>query len=207
MIPVAMQAEPLNFDVNVRQPGNSFLSLCPTPRGKDWDKHMYWQNCQDDLYRAYQGICAYTCEYIPKTTAKGSVDHFYPKSRHPNLAYEWSNYRLTSQKANSNKSNHVGLADPFVITCGWFTLEFPDCMIRSGDGLSSSDKALAQTTIDILKLNKDDLYVQSRCDVILMYINRDISLNYLWRYRPFIATEIHRQMLSIDDLKVLFKVN
>jgi len=206
MIPIVMQPEPANFNNSIRQPGNSFLTSCPSPKKKDWKRHMFWQKCQKDLYQAYRGICAYTCEYMPQMTAKGSVDHFLPKSIYPNLAYEWSNYRLTSQKVNSYKSDNIGLTDPFIIKHGWFILEFPDCMVRAGNGLSSTDIATVERTIDVLKLNKDDIYVQSRCDVILEYIKGDISFNFLLKYRPFIASEIDRQKLSACDLRTLFKI-
>ena len=204
MIPVTPQAEPLSFNTNVRQPGNIFLSACPTPNHKDWNKHSYWQKASDDLYRAYGGICAYTCEWFSRTSTSSSVDHFLPKSSYPNLAYEWSNYRLTTQKANGNKGNAVGIADPFTISSGRFVLDLPSCLIKPGAGLSPADYSMIERTINILKLNDDDEYVQSRCDIILYYIKGDISLNYMWDKYPFIAHELTRQNL-LEDVKVMFK--
>jgi len=204
MMHVSSQAEPVSFDTRVRVPGNSFLSSCPSPTGKQMRKHSYWQRIEDELYAAYSGICAYTCEYIPKTVTNSSVDHFWPKSTHPYLAYEWGNYRLSSQKANNNKGDTIGLVDPFEACVGWFVLEFPSCLVKVGEGLSPSDKSRVESTIRVLKLNMDDEYVQSRCDVILDYINGDISLNYLWKIRPFIAHELTRQGI-LNSVQAMFK--
>ena len=204
MIPITIQPEPVDFDSNVRQLGNRFLSSCPNPTGKDWKKHSYWKNANGDLYRVYRGICAYTGEWFSRTSTTVSIDHFLPKVAYPLLAYEWSNYRLTTQKVNSNKSDQVGVADPSSICSGWFTLHLPSCLVMPGDNLSSSECAMVQRTIDILKLNTDDDYVQRRCDIILDYIKGDISLNYMWSKFPFIAHELTRQDV-LEEVKQIFK--
>ncbi|MDR3322202.1 MAG: hypothetical protein LBS93_07105, partial [Synergistaceae bacterium] len=167
-------------------------------------KHRYWRRASDDLYKAYDGICAYTGEWFPRTFSNASVDHFLPKSIAPNLAYEWGNYRLTTQKANSNKADNVGIADPFEIESGWFVLDVPSCLVKPGDDLSPKDFSMVQTTINVLKLNDDDEYVQGRCEIILYFIRGDISLHYMWTKYPFIAHELTRQNL-LEDVKKMFK--
>ncbi len=204
MIPVTLAAEPASFNANIRLPGNTFLSDCHTPNHRDWKAHRYWQMASNDLYRAYGGICAYTCEWFSRTSATSSIDHFFPKSSYPNLAYEWSNYRLTTQKANGNKGNSVGIADPFAIASGWFVLDLPSCLIKPGTGLPAAENSMVEFTISILKLNDDDEYVQSRCNIILYYIKGDISLNYMREKYPFIAHELVRQNL-LEDVKAMFK--
>lgn len=204
MIPVTIKPEPVSFDVNVRQPGSRFIARCPNSTNKDWPKHSYWKHASDDLYRSYGGICAYTGEWFSRTATSVSVDHFIPKSTSPNLAYEWSNYRLTTQKANNNKANHLGIADPFTISSGWFVLALPSCLIVPGESLSPSEHAMVQRTIDVLKLNDDDEYVQGRCNIIIYYIKGDITLNYMWDRYPFIAHELTRQNM-LDDVKKMFK--
>lgn len=206
MIHVAQQKEPANFDFSVRMPGKAFIASNPNPNADQLRKNNYWKRIQHDLYTAYSGVCSYTSEYIPRTVTNSSVDHFWPKSTHTNLIYEWSNYRLASQKANNNKGNHIGLVDPFEVRSGWFILEFPTCLIKEGESLSPADTSRVDNTIRVLKLNSDDEYVQSRCDVIIDYIKGDISLNYLWKIRPFIAHELTRQGLTeIEVLGPLFK--
>ncbi len=204
MIPVAIQPEPTNFDVNVRQRGNAFLINSPSPTNRLWQKHSYWKYASDDLYHAYRGICAYTGEWFSRTATSVSVDHFMPKSISPNLAYEWSNYRLTTQKANGNKSNHVGIADPFMILSGWFVLDLPSCLIIAGETLKPAERATVNRTIDILKLNEDDEYVQGRCNIIRYYVKNDITLKFMWDRYPFIAHELTRQNL-LEEVKKMFK--
>ena len=203
MIPVEQKAEPTDFDRNVRKRGTAFLSTCPRPTSKNWPKHDYWKMASDDLYRLYRGVCAYTGEWFSRTTTSASVDHFYPKSVHPNLAYEWTNYRLTTQKANGNKADHMGIVDPFLVSSGWFVLDLPSCLVFPGQGLSPADHSAVVRTIDVLKLNRDDEYVQGRCNIILYYIRGDITMNYLWDKYPFIAHELTRQNL-VEDVKNMF---
>lgn len=204
MIPVTPKPEPVEFDVRVRNFGNAFLATCPAPKGKEWHGHNYWKAVNDDLYRLYGGICAYTGEWFPRTSSTPSVDHFIPKCFAPNLAYEWSNYRLATQKANSNKGDATGIADPFTISPGWFVLDLPSCLIKPGDGLTRANFAMVERTIRVLKLNNDDEYVQGRCDIILYYIKGDISLNYMWAKYPYIAYELTRQNM-LDEVKIMFK--
>jgi hypothetical protein len=206
MICVVQQPEPASFDIRVRKPGKAFLATNPNPSEKQLREKNFWTRIQLDLYTSYNKVCAYTSEFIPRTVANSSVDHFWPKSTHVNLIYEWSNYRLASQKANNNKGNHIGLVDPFEVKTGWFILEIPTCLIKIGENLSSADASRVENTINVLKLNSDDEYAQSRCDVIEDYINGDISFNYLWKMRPFIAHELTRQGLTDREvLRVLFK--
>lgn len=124
MIPVAPQPEPQGFDSGVRQRGKSFLAANPGATKLP----NYWKNTATDLYTAYKGICASTCMYF---VAPGSVDHFVPKSRRPDLAYEWSNYRLALPQVNSYKGDSVDVLDPFVVPEGWFILDFPSCLVRA----------------------------------------------------------------------------
>jgi hypothetical protein len=203
MIPITMQPEPSSFDSDVRQRGNAFLDKCPIPTNQLWPGHNYWKYASNDLYRSYKGICAYTGEWFSRTSTSVSVDHFMPKSTYPNLAYEWSNYRLTTQKANGNKADHIGIADPFLISSGWFVLCLPSCLIAPGERLSPADYAIVQRTIAILRLNEDDEYVQGRCNIILYYIKGDITLNYMWDRYPFIAHELTRQNM-LDRIKQMF---
>ena len=203
MIPVVMQPEPDNFDIDVRQPGKSILSTNPTISDSFWKRHSYWGRISKDLYNLYRGICAYTGEWFPRTTTRASLDHFIPKSIAPSLAYEWSNYRLTTQKVNENKKGHTIIADPFEVRSGWFVLSLPGCYIVPGENLSSDEHFLVEQTINILKLNNDDS-AQSRCDIILDYINGYVNLDFLQSKYPYIAHELTRQNM-LDDVKAMFK--
>jgi hypothetical protein len=195
MIHIDRQPEPPEFDFQVRQPGLQFLKVCPNPAGEKWKGKDFWKKINADLYGAYNGVCAYTGEWFARTTSITSVDHFLPKSKAPHLAYEWGNYRLTTQKTNNNKADYI-VIDPFDVQAGWFILEIPSCLIISGENLSAEIKAQIEFTIDKLKLNLDEDYVERRYETICDYVRNDISFSFLKRHFPFIAIELERKNLT-----------
>ena len=203
MIHVDLQPEPINFHRDVRIPGKSFLQRVPVPSGKQWKNRDYWKRTSADLYGAYNGICAYTGLWFSKSTAPVSVDHFLPKSKRPELAYEWNNYRLTTQIMNNYKDDNL-IVDPFEIHNGDFILDFPSCLIKANPNLPREKIDKIQFTIDVLKLNSNDDQVQARCDIIISFVNEEISKQYLKRRYPFIAYELERQNL-LDKIKEMVK--
>ena len=185
MIPVAQQPEPHEFDKRVRQPGKAFLAANPSKKPRN-----FWNRAIDHLHKAYEGICAYTCVYIPH---QGSVDHFLPQSRYRDLAYEWSNYRLATEKVNSHKGESTDIIDPFIVQKGWFVIDFPSCLIRPALGLSQGIAEQVEKTTRISKLNTYDYFVQERCDIVIDFLDGHMSFAYLSRRYPFLAAEISRQ--------------
>lgn len=203
MIHVNIQPEPTDFDERVRQPGNDFLATCPQPNSKQWSKHNYWNRISSDLYRAYGGICAYSGQWFSKTTSQVSVDHFYPKSMHQEKAYEWDNYRLTTQIMNGYKGDKI-VMDPFEIKDGDLTIDFPSCLVKPRADMSPAEKSKASSTIQILHLNEEEQASQ-RCSIVLEYICGDISKQYLESKYPFIAKELSRQNL-FDRIKGMMRI-
>lgn len=192
MIPVKLEPEPHDFDPKVRQKGKQFLRRHGIPV-KSSQFRNYWTDIVDDLHHLYNGICAYTCIYL---IPPGSVDHFFPKSKYPHLAYEWCNYRLASPIMNNRKGESENILDPFIIQPNWFTMDFPSCLIKASSVIPSNYAKQATDTIDILKLNDDDNLVQERCDIIMEYVDGRIILQFLEMRYPFIAIEIKRQQLT-----------
>lgn len=202
MIHVAPKPEPDDFDAKVRKPGRLFLQNRPHPKGRDWNNHAYWSSCSEQLYAAYDGVCAYTGEWFSLSSLSPSVDHFYPKSKYHELAYEWSNYRLTTQKMNSYKGDKI-IIDPFKIKNGDLMIDFPSCQVKPRSDMETVEKTMAAETINILHLN-DDPMVINRYDIIVNYINGYISKVFLERRYPFIASELNRQNLY-DTIGERFK--
>lgn len=199
MIPVTPKPEPSNFNQKVRRRGKQFLKQHGIP-AKSSGFRNYWTEIVSDLHHLYDGICAYTCIYL---VSSGTVDHFLPKSKYPCLAYEWSNYRLTSAIIN-NRKGEEDILDPFVVQSGWFKIEFPSCLVKIGDLIPRERVQKATHTINILKLNADDALVQERCDIIMHYVDGNVTLQFLERRYPFIAMEIRRQDL-VNDIRDVFK--
>ena len=192
MIPVVRQPEPATFAVQVRNPGRAFLRHTPKPNRDEWKKANFWMSCLPDLRTSYRHICAYCCFWVPMDS---SVDHFQPKSTHPNLAYEWNNFRLAHPKVNGYKADKTGLLDPFNIQPGWFILDFANCHVKPNPATSKAVQDSVTHTIKELKLNLDDSLVQTRFTIVRNYSKNHCDLDFLEGYYPFIAAELKRQGL------------
>ena len=195
MIKVSQQAEYPAFDRSVRQPGLAFLRQTPRPTSRQFNRRNYWNRALTELHAAYAGICAYTAMYLPD---RGTVDHFFPKGTFPRLAYEWTNYRLSSGRVNGFKGKSTDVLDPFQIGDDWFHLDVPSCLIRANGQLGPDLKAQIHTTIDILRLNSDDTYVQERCNILVAFAKDEIKFDFLNNRYPFLAREVIR--LDIVDV-------
>lgn len=194
MIPVSLKQEPVNFNDTVRVPGQSFLSLNPHPKRDEW--RPYWTKVLPNLRLEYKGICSYSATWIPHSTGSHSVDHFLPKDLYPFLAYEWNNFRYCSSRFNSRK-RIKNILDPFTIQPGWFEINFNNMLIRPASHLSQSLKDEINNSIDILKLNSDDILVEERLIYLQDFETGEISFDYLQRKTPFIAYELVRQNIVI----------
>lgn len=203
MIRVDPKPEYPRFKAEVRAPGAAFLATCPKPTSEQFRNKNFWNRAAKDLHAAYSGICAYTAMYLPD---QGSVDHFLPKTSHPQLAYEWSNFRLASGRVNATKGNSSAILDPFLIQDDWFYMDIPACLLRPNPALPKQLRAQIATTINSLRLNQDDNYVQERCNILIDYARADISQTFLQRRYPFLAKEVTRQGLSQAALKGFFKI-
>ena len=203
MIPVAEQPEPPGFDERVRIPGQKFLSEAQNFSPLKWDGKEYWRKVIPDLREAYGGVCAY-CAFWMAPTENASVDHFIPRSVNAALAYEWSNFRLASPKINSAKGTKDVL-DPFQIEYEWFVLDFSSLMVKPNNGLESYIFNKIQDTINRLKLNKQDPWIDYRFLLVSKYIQRRINFEELKELAPFIAYELERQNLK-DDIASILRV-
>lgn len=202
MIRVALQPEYADFDADVRSPGAAFLATCPTPTSEQFRKKNFWSKAARHLQSAYSGICAYTAMYLPE---QGSVDHFLAKNSHPHLAYEWSNFRLASGRVNNSKGS-ANVLDPFQIENDWFYMDIPACLLKANPALERNLRNQISGTINSLRLNQDDHYVQERCNILMDYASEDITMGFLQRRYPFLAKEVARQGLTPEALRTVFKM-
>ena len=202
LIPVALQPEPANFNIRVREPGTQFLNINSYPQSKDWKNRDYWQRCLPQLYESYRGICAYSAEWIPLETGVATVDHYTPKSIAPNLAYEWNNYRLASLKLNSRKGNFQDVIDPFLLTDGNFQLDFPSLIVKPNSTESEQRINSIDATIKRLKLNGESA-IKSRIRWIKPYCKDEIGFHFLLQNAPFIGFELQRQNLKMQIKNIM----
>jgi hypothetical protein len=202
MIQVVEQPEYPGFNAEVRVPGAAFLANNPNPTSDQFKKKNFWQKASKELHAAYSGVCAYTAIYLPD---QGSVDHFFPKTTHPQLAYEWSNYRLASGRVNSRKGNQANILDPFEVQNDWFFLDIPACLLRANPNLPKPLRTRISGTINSLGLN-DENYADERCNILVLFAGAHVSCDFLQQRYPFLAKELTRQQLSQDALRALFKI-
>lgn len=207
MIPVKLQPEPDDFDALVRLPGNKFLKKLSLANvkltDKVWNGHKHWKAIQHPLWEAYNGICAYSAQWI-NPLSYPNVDHFIPKSVKPDLAYEWNNYRLACPHANNVKRDHQDVLDPFKVKKDWFLLDFSSLMVIPNPTLPVQLQQQIQITIDRLAINESLAHVDARSEWIKQYCVGHASFAGLKRYAPFIAYELERQGL-VETIKSMMK--
>jgi hypothetical protein len=205
VIPVTPQPAPDNFDERVKTPGNTFLATVPKPKTEQWKGKEYWQKVLPNMRKAYSGICAYSAHWIPHSTGNHSIDHFTPKDKKPELAYEWSNFRYVASRFNSRKGTK-NILDPFTLPPDWFILDFSSLLIKSNPSLSSDQKKRVNETISRkfgLNLNEDGL-VTERFEWFCEYQNKGLPFfSHLKKKVPFIAYELQRQGLADQHGNVL----
>ena len=203
MIPVEPQPEYAAFDADVREPGRMFLKAHPNPRNRHFRNRNYWGRAKKELVRAYKR-CAYT-SLRPFAVKELTVDHFLPRATHPCLAYEWDNYRLALKRLNQNKGDSEDVVDPFHVRAGWFVLDVPSCWIRPGDNLDRQTRDEVDTSINVLKLNENDLATE-RAAWLVDLAAGELSLEFVRKRYAFLAFEVERQGIE-GQLKTLFALN
>jgi hypothetical protein len=194
VIRVEPQPEPADFDERVRRPGNQGLAEGQEARAE------IWRRCLSQLWEAYGGICSYLAVRIPPGTGARSVDHLAPRSKRPELTYEWSNFRLVCSLMNSRKGAFEDVLDPCEIEDGWFTLELSSLEVLPHPDLKPALRKKVESTIERLKLNDPecvaaraehyDAYLEHQRDALL-----GLTLDRLRRWSPFVAKELTRQGL------------
>jgi hypothetical protein len=214
MIQVALPSPPVNYESEVNIPGKAFLRNTSDPTKRDWKNHRYWYRIHDYLYNEHNGICLYCASWTPRRQQSNafdhtSIDHFIPKTSNAQLAYEWSNFRLCRSRLNNYKSDFQDVLDPCLVSNYWFYLDFTSFLIKSSPHVA--DISLKQDiigTINRLRLNTDNDYVNERIQAIREYSSNNLSLNILKEKFPFIADQMRIQNFDQnykDRLRQLFQ--
>lgn len=129
-----------------------------------------WRDFHEVLAQRFSRLCAY-CEEV----CKGEVDHFRPKSRFPDLVYEWTNWLLACTPCNRAKGDKWPSAG-YVNPCAdsppsrperYFTYDTVTGEIIPRANLSSPMRERAIGMIEGLKLN-DHHHLKSRLERILL---------------------------------------
>lgn len=118
---------------------------------KDWNnfrKSKIGQQTEENLREMYADCCAY-CEGIIGTTSYNQIEHFRPKSKFPELCYEYNNLHLACQICNSNKADRFSedFIDPSV--------DEPTEHIKYSGWKAVGKDKIGEKMIDAVKLNSD----------------------------------------------------
>jgi hypothetical protein len=195
MIPVSLPAPPARYQFEVRARGRIFLAGTPHPTSEQWNRHNYWQAIHMDLYVGHQGVCVYCASWTPRPSGQRlsdhtTIDHFVPKSRNEQLAYQWSNFRLVRSKLNRRKDIFEDVIDPCALQPGWFRIDFTTFLLKPDNNLPAEVQDRINATINRLQLNDDPDYVNERARVIFRYAAGLIAFLDVQRLYPFIASEM-----------------
>ncbi|MBF0143922.1 MAG: hypothetical protein HQL59_10755 [Magnetococcales bacterium] len=198
MIYVDAQPKPDTFEKKVRQKGLAWLRKNkialdqPLPPGTNIKP--YWRDCLDDMHASYNGCCAYLAVFFERATGGGSVDHFIAKSQRADLAYEWSNYRLSCSKMNSRKRDSADVLDPFEVETGWFHLELVSGRIFPNPKLQGKQQKAVKATIDRLGLDGAGNR-EMRARHYQQYLDNQYPAIFLKKQSPFVWMEAKRRGL------------
>lgn len=186
MIPVAAPEEPDDFDAAVRIPGNAWLNLNPDATRPA----PLWNNCTNALADAFSNLCAYAAMFDP---TGGTVDHYLSWKNHPELAYEWNNYRFASAALNSSKQNADNkVLDPYEVGIGWFEIILPSLQMIITDAVPPSHRAKAEYTLERLKLRDGERIIRWRRSWHKMYQQGKLTLDGLRSVAPLIAAAVDK---------------
>ena len=121
------------------------------------------RNIKDDLVRMFRSKCAY-CESKITHVDYGHIDHYRPKSKFPDLTFEWSNLLLACGIFNGTKYKgeqfpEVDEGGPLINPCDddpndHFNF-FYDPVARIASVYGTTDRG--ETTERLLGLNRHDL--------------------------------------------------
>jgi hypothetical protein len=187
MIPVTATEEPAHFDAQVRKPGVAWLAANPNKK----ETHPFWKECLSDLQDAFDMRCGYAAMCDP---TGGTVDHYRSVRNHPELAYEWSNYRYASGIMNSSKQNaDEAILDPFEVAAGWFEILLPSLQMCVTDAVPEAYRERAHYTLRRLKLRDGERVIRWREAWYEQYLEGELTIDGLRCYAPLIAEAVERE--------------
>jgi len=185
--------EPPDFDAQVRQLGNDWLSRNLDKYGelpKGQRPPARWSQYIAQLSDGFGNLCAYSAMYEPV----GTVDHYLSCENYPHLAYEWSNYRYSSSWINSSKGTQdKAILDPFCVDDNWFEILLPSLQLIVTDTVPPEELGRAEFTLRKLHLGHDERILRQRRQWYKMHQDGKLTVEGLDEVAPLIARAVRRQ--------------
>lgn len=185
MIPVARVSAPPQFRQRCRDPGEAWLAANPdAKRPRD-----YWSQFKPHLADGFANRCGYSAMYEPV----GSVDHFRSWDNHPELAYDWRNYRYAAEWINKSKQTaDDDVLDPYEVQDAWFEITLPDLQLRVTDRVPAARRARATYTLTRLHLRDDERVIRQRRQWYKMFEEGKLTIDGLAIVAPLIAAAVRK---------------
>jgi hypothetical protein len=186
VIPVPPVPEPDGFDDQCRR------------RGQRWLAEHRDQRRPRDLWSPFRLILAegfgLRCGYGGIRIESGTVDHHRAWKTHPELAYEWGNYRYVAEWINKSKQT-LGeeLLDPYEVGDGWFEISLPDLQMKVTDKVPPELRERANFTLTRLRLRDDERVIRYRRSWMVMYEAGKLTLDGLAEVAPLLAAAVRRR--------------
>lgn len=194
-----------DFDKQVAEPGRrALLELRgdpgaprrPGPRRKPTQKIVfvrgmeYWTRALPALAEVYAHTCAYACVRLDAALDGGTVDHWRPKSRHPDLAYHWDNFRYASRTMNARKGEDETLCDPFTVCDEHVVLDLVTFALAPAPGLDDATRQRVRHHLEVLQLNRAPMRARREA---AWRLYADNPTPYTWRLMARDCPLIERQ--------------
>jgi len=154
---------------------------CLVKKSKDWTKKLiekrkikknYWnwhrynnKNVEHILIENLSVLTNFCCSYcgiypLMQNVGSRSIDHFKPKSKFPELAFEWTNLFVVCEDCQKIKKDSYPQIEPIKPDNleydfdYWFEINWKNNFIEPNKIRNDTEKNIAQTTIEWLGLNK-----------------------------------------------------
>lgn len=125
MIQCVQPTKPNEFDQSVQEAKNKLAATLASNGGRlpnPYSWNSKWIDYRDYMAEEAHFYCAYTG--TQRNLLDLNIDHYYPKADYPNLAYDWTNYRIAWHWINNHKRNRIVL-DPYLVCSDWFKITIP----------------------------------------------------------------------------------
>lgn len=177
--------EPADFDTKVRIPGKEWLSRNHGKTPKD-----FWTTCKAELAEGFSYLCGYCAMFVPVKDSQ--VEHYRSKSKYPEEAYDWDNYRYASPKINQWKSDSDEILDPFEVEDGWFEVQLSSLQLIRTRLLPTDKNSLAKSTLDRLRLGTGEDLIKERRAYYREFLEGDCTLGSLSGKAPLIGRAVEK---------------
>ncbi len=147
---------------------------------------QFYKNILEILMLMTQEHCSF-CDGFPISNTGDAIEHFKPSSVYPELAYQWENLYYICPKCNGAKGNRfdVKILRPDEITYSfekYFSYNAKDAKLEPAFDISDEDKAKAEETIKIYKLNRKKNITERRRMIKIFIREKHERNDFPFRY-------------------------